>query len=404
MSKKPSITTKTKSNLKVSKTVETKPKHKHSPFKKLAIFLSIYVAGLMLIFGNIFFWTGNTLINTDKYMATVSPIIEQPVVQTAIATYATNQIFSAVDVNKLVTDALPPKAEFLAPSITTQVKNYTGKTAQAIVSSKKFQTTWNTALENNHARIINFLKTYKGDGNITISSLYQKISSDLTGTKLSILANRNLPPKIGQITLIQASWLPYAHNIVVNLHTYQVLTTSLFIILVLLAVILSKNKAKVLKRISFLFAILMAVTIVAIKLSINTVSSSVDPIYQPAVKLVEQIVTKPLLIHTWTLFGIFLVIGIVSWIFLKQKYVDGLKDFYAKVKKTDLHHALFAKENKFTTFLGDKRKTVIWAFIILFTVILLILGVSLDSVVQFSLGILLLLLVLEVLQNPKKIK
>ena len=84
---------------------------------------------VLLITGNLLFWTGNTLVKTDRFTASVAPIIKNSAVQTAVADYTTTQLYNNVDVSQVITQALPPRAEFLASSITGQLKSYTNSSA-----------------------------------------------------------------------------------------------------------------------------------------------------------------------------------------------------------------------------------------------------------------------------------
>src|SRR6185437_8845768 len=66
------------------------------------------LAGALLLTGNIIFWTGNTIVKNDRFNASTQPIIRNTQVQQAVADYTTKQIFSNVDVDQYVSDALPP--------------------------------------------------------------------------------------------------------------------------------------------------------------------------------------------------------------------------------------------------------------------------------------------------------
>src|SRR5689334_4629672 len=84
----------------------------NSVWRKLAIALCITAAAVILVVGNVFFWAGNTIINTDRYVETVQPLLQDKEIQLAIADYTTTQLFKQVDVNQVVQNALPEKAQF----------------------------------------------------------------------------------------------------------------------------------------------------------------------------------------------------------------------------------------------------------------------------------------------------
>ena len=78
-----------------------------STWRKLAIIVCVAAAAAILVVGNIFFWAGNTLINTDRYVETVQPLLKDTAIQRAVADYTTTQVFKQVDVNQVIQDALP---------------------------------------------------------------------------------------------------------------------------------------------------------------------------------------------------------------------------------------------------------------------------------------------------------
>src|SRR5207344_591493 len=72
-------------------------------------------------------WGARTVLNTDRYVATVAPLADDPAVQASIATKLTDQVFSALDVQGTISDALAAlgeRATVLAGPLTTAVKGF----------------------------------------------------------------------------------------------------------------------------------------------------------------------------------------------------------------------------------------------------------------------------------------
>ncbi len=65
-------------------------------------------------------WLRVTLLDTDRYVSTVAPIAAQPAVQKAVADKLDGAINSRVDFDGLAREALPDRADVLAPAIQTR--------------------------------------------------------------------------------------------------------------------------------------------------------------------------------------------------------------------------------------------------------------------------------------------
>jgi hypothetical protein len=72
-------------------------------------------------------WGARTVLNTDRYVATVAPLADDPAVQASIATKLTDQVFLALDVEGTISDALAgldERATVLAGPLTNAVHGF----------------------------------------------------------------------------------------------------------------------------------------------------------------------------------------------------------------------------------------------------------------------------------------
>lgn len=110
------------------------------------------LAALLVIVGCLAFsayvvvhWAERQILNTDNWVALVSPLPKQPVVASALGGYISDQVFQNVAVQEKITSALPPQAGFLAGPLASQLKTLTTSAAQKLVASDAFQTIWSGA-------------------------------------------------------------------------------------------------------------------------------------------------------------------------------------------------------------------------------------------------------------------
>ncbi len=311
---------------------KTKPKSEKNKYRRLGIGASAVIATLVLVFGNIFFWAGRTLVDTNKYVATVGPLIKQPPIQTAIAEYTTQQLFAHVDVQSYISNALPPKAAFLAPELTSQVRTYTQTAVKKTLNNSKVQSYWYDSLTKSHTALVTFSKNYTGNGDIYVSNLYPQISERLAGTKLSFLSGKTLPSSIGSIKIGTAYWLVPFHKLVVHLDLWRFLSYVVFIISTSAAIILARRKLRMLAKLFFVYAFFMLITLIAIKIMGQIFVSDVNQMYHAAAQSAYNVITSSFVDQTVTILIISVIVSIAALLADHFKLSAKLKPTYNQLK------------------------------------------------------------------------
>ncbi len=362
-------------------------------FRKAAVVLLISIAVVTLGVGNIFFWTGNTLVKQDRFTASVQPVIQDPEVQQAMALYVTNNLFAQVDVQAFTEQVLPPRADFLAPQLTSQIKTQTQNTLQSVLARPAFQDRWNTAIANQHQRLIGFVTKYEGDGSISLNDIYNQLSSRLSDTKLSFLANKTLPANIGNVNVVTASWLPEAHNVVTNINTWRFLAVTLMVLTLVGAMWLSRYRRRTLYVFCWASAGMMVATLIARRIAIETITGRADSQYQAGVRNALQIVLHPLAVQTITILCALLIIGIIAWVSGPSRYASAIKKQVALLFSGKLHRRLFSQENRITRFFYEHKRTIQWFIVAFLALLMLLARLTIRSLLVY-LGILLLLVLI----------
>ena len=309
-----------------------KPQPKKTNWRKPVILLCVTFATLILVFSNIFFWTGRTIVDTNRYVSTVGPLIEQPAIQSGIASYTTTQLFNNVNVQSYVAQVLPPKASFLAPQLTGQLKTYTQSTIQKLLANSKVQNLWYSSLQKRHTALISFAKNYHGNGEITVSDIYSQLSKRLVGTPLSFLANKPLPAKVGSIQITTFKWLPAFRTLINNIDLWQFIAVAVFAVLLIVSLLLSPRKLKLIAKIGFFFAFFMIVTLISVRVMRGVVLFNVASAYQAAAQSAYDVILKTFISQTIDILIISLLISILAIITDKFKLVDKVKPEYRKLK------------------------------------------------------------------------
>lgn len=146
--------------------------------------IRLAVAGLLVAAGSLGFgayvvvnWAERQILNTENWVALVSPLPQQPVVSTALGSYIGTQVFAAAPIEARIAEALPPRASFLAGPLTDQLRTLTVRASQRIVASDQFQSVWTAA---NRIAMNRLLTTAREDERPLQSKVNQKFDIDLS--------------------------------------------------------------------------------------------------------------------------------------------------------------------------------------------------------------------------------
>ena len=113
-------------------------------------------------------WTRATVLNTDRYVKTMAPIGESKAVQEAVADKLAARVNGAIDFNQLATEALPERADVLAPAIAAGAQSAIREGLDRFVASQRFEDLWVEANRRAHDRVVALLTTGKS-GRLTLT-------------------------------------------------------------------------------------------------------------------------------------------------------------------------------------------------------------------------------------------
>jgi hypothetical protein len=364
----------------------------------VVFFLSLAVA--LLIVGNILFWTGNTVVKTDRYTAATAPIIRNSEVQKAVSSYATAQFFSNVDVNQFIAQALPPRADFLTSTIADQFKSHAQDTLQKILANPKFQDKWNNTLAKSHDKFISTIEKNGSDGVININELYQQLSENLKNTKLSFLAGKPLPAKVGSIQVVSGSQITVLHKVITHIDLWRTLVVLLMLASVAAGIWLSKRRRKAVILLSFYSALGMFATLIGLRVAREIIAGKVNPSYSEAVRDTVQIFFHPLVIQTTTIMLAFAGIAFIAWVSGPSRRANFFKAKTSDLLSGKLHEAIFGqKETGLTLWLGKYKRYIEWTAIAIVALVALLVRLTPKVLLVCVIFILVLVLLIETLAS-----
>jgi hypothetical protein len=284
-------------------------------WRTIVAVLLIVIACVLAPLSVVAIWTRNQVTNTDRYVATVTPLASDPAVQQAITDQITAQVFTYIDIQALttqVTDALsarvegrglPPQAaaalQGLAGPIANGVQGFVRTQVERIVQSQAFEDAWIQANRVAHEALVKAL-TGEGGGAVTVENdtvilnlgpFIQTVKQQLVAQGFT-LAER-IPQVDKSFVLFQSEDITRARSAFNLLNTLGIWLPVLAIVLLVLGVYVAKDHRRALVGAALGVAVSMVVLALALtifrSIYLDAVPASVLP-HDAAAVLYDTIV------------------------------------------------------------------------------------------------------------------
>ncbi len=108
----------------------------------IAAWVIFTIAAILLPIALTAFWAQRTLTDTERYVATVAPLSEDPTIQQAVGTLVTDKAVAQLDVSNRLDNILPPALHPLAPILAGGVTTLITRGVDAFLTSPDFHQLW----------------------------------------------------------------------------------------------------------------------------------------------------------------------------------------------------------------------------------------------------------------------
>jgi hypothetical protein len=227
-------------------------------------------------------WTRNQVTNTDRYVATVAPLADDPAIQAAIADQITAQVFTYIDVQGLTNQAVDALAErgltpvladqlrALAVPIASGVQSFTRTQVARVVESDAFADAWVQANRVAHQELVAAL-TGEGGGSVTVendtvsvnlAAFIQTVKQRLVDAGFSVAAR--IPEVDASFVLFQSEDITRARSGFNLLNTLGVWLPVIAIVLLVLGVYVARDHRRALVGAAVGVAVSMVVLALAL--------------------------------------------------------------------------------------------------------------------------------------------
>lgn len=240
--------------------------------KTLALILVI-VGCLLIPFATLSAWLSNTIVNTEAFVATVSPLSQNQAIDNAVANFVTTKLFTQADIQNLITNLLPDQAKPLAAPLTDQLQNYVQEQVAKIVGSPQFNQIWTQALRVTHEQLMKVLfnqgqiiTAAQGVVTLDLGALVDAVKARLSQNGVTIFNNINLPVADRQIVLLNSPQLAQLQAALATLNSLAIVLPVFAFVFLAGAVAISPNRRITLTQVGLGFIGAGLVLVIAVLL------------------------------------------------------------------------------------------------------------------------------------------
>jgi hypothetical protein len=126
--------------------------------RRWMVLLLVILASVGVLLSAIALWTNSLLFDTDRWVETVGPVLQDPEVTHDLSVYLADRAIEASDLEARVTDVLPPEAQFLAPAITDAARDLVQKRMEERLNQPETYDLWLKLNGFAHERLIAVLE------------------------------------------------------------------------------------------------------------------------------------------------------------------------------------------------------------------------------------------------------
>ena len=164
-------------------------------------FVIFLVAALLIPVGVIGSWASRTVADTDRYVETVTALIDSPEVRAEVSTQLTNILFDALPTGEIAKSVLPNNGDALSGIVTQAAKAALQNAVASALASPQARKAWATLNRQIQSNLISALKgdsnsvfQIKGDAIVLDTGvLIERVRTLLVEQGLTVFANISVP-------------------------------------------------------------------------------------------------------------------------------------------------------------------------------------------------------------------
>ena len=303
---------------------DTSKPHRTPRWRRMLVSLLVIIGCVLAPLSVLGVWIRNTMLDTDQYVATVGPLIDNSDVQQALANRITTAVVEGSGVESKIADSLPPQASFVAPAVADSLERVVHKTALKLVQSDQMETLWDTVNRRAHTQVVALLEgeskhdnvtTSNGDVVVHLGPLVGKVRAALDKRGIDVFDDANATRVNREIVLIKSDTLESAQNITDLLQKLAYILPILTLLVFAAAIGLSGNRRRTILRSALGLALGMGLLLVVLNVGRHFYLGALPrTVNQNSAAAVYDQVLSFLRLSLRTAFVVALIIAFAAWI------------------------------------------------------------------------------------------
>ncbi len=297
-------------------------------------FLTILV-GLITVLAILSTWVDRQLFDTNEWGNTSLKVLQEPEVQSALATYAVDELYANVDVEAELKKILPGDAKDLSGVAAGALRSVADQGAQQALGNQQIQDLWRQANETAQKTLVDIIENRSdvlstGGGEVTLE-LRPLIIEIANQIGLAQQAEDNIPETVGNIEIVNSDELSTVQTVASAIHGTALITAFLVLLLIGLAVYLSPGYRWLTVLWLALALILAAVVVLILRSSIGSVvvSGLADPDIEPAARAGYDAATDLMKSIAWTVIWGAIGMIVIAWLISPNGAADSTRKLLA---------------------------------------------------------------------------
>lgn len=257
--------------------------------RSIVVWVLVVLASVLMLVSILTTWVNRQVLDGTAWNHATTKVIQDPKVQSALATYTVNQLYEHVDVSQALQQRLPPNLKRLGPPLAGALQEPATQGVKLLLERPRVQQAFITASAVAQEKLVNVLENKTGHGistgnGVVTLDLHELVTEVGEALGLPASALAKLPANTGTITLMRSDQLGAAQAGVQAVHVLSVWLLVAVLFLYGLAIYLARGKRRVTLRNSGIAFVVVGLVVLIIRRLLGNyiVNSLAHPGYQVA--------------------------------------------------------------------------------------------------------------------------
>ncbi|HMG40686.1 MAG TPA: hypothetical protein VK611_05125 [Acidimicrobiales bacterium] len=274
----------------------------------------LVVGCVVLLLANVTVWLRLTALDTDRFVAALTPLADDRDLDEGLAVALTDRIMSRVDVEAQIEEALPNDNPLVVATVTRLARGLVQDTLRDVLESDTFSTIWTEALRRTHRRALQVIDGADGSIALQLTDVLERADRLLTDRWLDIIDSRTIE-EIDRVVVATSDDIQTVGQAVDTLRTLAVVLPIVTLVLLALAVVLAVDRRRMVVLVGLGMVATMVVTAVALRIGRRALFDQIDgDVRRRAAGDVWTGLLTPLFRQTAVLLVLGLLLAIGAWL------------------------------------------------------------------------------------------